>query len=114
MKTIYFNELPLDKMDQEFLYFLDDLREAFGKPIRVNSSYRDPNYNETVGGVKRSAHTEIPCKAVDIHVENSRDRYTLVSLAIGMGARRIGIGETFLHIDQSTEKVQDVIWTYYK
>lgn len=115
-KVQHFNEEEFrdaEKMDKEFVYWLDDLREAFGKRIYINSSYRDPAYNESVGGAPNSAHTEIPCKAADIRVENTRDRFLLVSLAIGMGCERIGIGETYLHIDFSDEKPKRVMWTYY-
>lgn len=102
------------KMDPEFLEWLENLREEFGRSIRINSSYRDPNHNESVGGVSKSAHTEIPCRAVDIHCPDSKYRYALVLLAGALGCRRIGVGETFVHLDFSTEKTQDVLWTYYK
>lgn len=102
------------KMDSEFIEFLDELREEFGKPIKLNSTYRDPSKNEKVGGVSRSAHTEIPCKAADIHCGNSADRHKLMGIAKRMGCVRIGVGETFLHFDFSTLKPQNVTWTYYK
>ena len=35
---------------------LDPVREAYGKPIYVNSGYRCPKHNEAVGGVPRSQH----------------------------------------------------------
>lgn len=35
---------------------LDPLREAYGKPIRVNSGYRSPELNKAVGGAKNSHH----------------------------------------------------------
>ena len=35
---------------------LDPLREKYGKPVMVNSGYRCPNHNLTVGGVKNSQH----------------------------------------------------------
>ena len=35
---------------------LDPLREAYGKPIYVNSGYRCEKHNEVVGGVPRSQH----------------------------------------------------------
>lgn len=103
-----------DKMDPEFLEWLDHLRETYGKPIRINSSYRDPLHNEAVGGVTRSAHTEIPCKAVDIHCTSSAERMKLVELALELHCRRIGIGSNFVHLDFSTEKPDNVMWTYYK
>ena len=35
---------------------LDPLREAYGKPIKVNSGYRCPALNKAVGGSKTSSH----------------------------------------------------------
>lgn len=53
---------------------LDPLREAYGKPIRVNSGYRCPELNRAVGGSARSSHME--GRAADItggsSVENQR------------------------------------------
>ena len=36
---------------------LDPLREAWGRPIHVNSGYRCPELNRLVGGVPHSQHT---------------------------------------------------------
>lgn len=46
---------------------LDPLREAKGKPIRVNSGYRGPDANRAVGGSSTSQH----CKgeASDIEID---------------------------------------------
>ena len=35
---------------------LDPLREKYGKPIKVNSGYRCPKHNLTVGGATQSQH----------------------------------------------------------
>lgn len=43
---------------------LDPLREAYGKPIKVNSGYRSKSLNKAVRGVKNSQHLE--GKAADI------------------------------------------------
>lgn len=37
---------------------LDPIREAWGKPIRVNSGYRCPELNRHVGGVSNSQHVK--------------------------------------------------------
>lgn len=36
--------------------FLEDVRELLGKPIHVNSAYRAPEVNASVGGSKTSQH----------------------------------------------------------
>lgn len=43
---------------------LDPLRQAYGKPIKVNSGYRSTSLNKAVGGVSNSQHKE--GKAADI------------------------------------------------
>lgn len=43
---------------------LDPLREAYGKPVIVNSGYRCPALNKAVGGEKNSQHMN--GEAVDI------------------------------------------------
>ena len=37
-------------------HILDPLRDAFGKPIYINSGYRSNFVNEAVGGVSNSQH----------------------------------------------------------
>ena len=49
---------------QSLLAVLDELREDFGKPIIINSFYRDFSHNLRVGGVKTSKH--LRGAAVDI------------------------------------------------
>lgn len=49
---------------------LDPLREAWGKPIVVNSGYRCPKLNRAVGGVVRSQHTK--GEAADIRTLSNR------------------------------------------
>lgn len=43
---------------------LDPLRDAYGKPIRVNSGYRSARLNLVIGGAKNSQH--MTGEAVDI------------------------------------------------
>lgn len=43
---------------------LDPLREAYGKPIKVNSGYRSPAVNRAVGGSNSSQH--VTGQAADI------------------------------------------------
>lgn len=53
------NEPPLDvkdKLEELIKHILDPLREAYGKPIRVNSGFRSPELNKAIGGVTNSQH----------------------------------------------------------
>lgn len=114
----YFNEsefkckccgtLPPDGMDEHLLYGLDDLREHLGRPIRIVSGYRCPEYNAKVGGAKASQH--MLGRAADVRVMGlpdfginevtesiSTDRHRWYMFARG------GIGvyteQKFIHLD---------------
>lgn len=58
---------------------LDPLRTAYGKPITVNSGYRNPILNKAVGGAASSQHTT--GQAADITAgckEENRKLFTLL------------------------------------
>ncbi len=58
---------------------LDPLREAWGRPIFVNSGYRSPALNKAVGGVATSHH--LRGMAADITTGNATDNRRLYQLA---------------------------------
>jgi len=109
--TKYFKELDnLDKMDKTFLLKLDEARERAGIPFVINSAYRSPEHNAKIGGKPNSSH--LKGLAVDISVTNSRQRFIVLNALLEVGFTRIGIADTFLHVDLDNGKSKDVIWTY--
>lgn len=46
---------------------LDPLREAYGKPIYINSGYRCSELNKAVGGVSNSQHMKGQAADIDVH-----------------------------------------------
>lgn len=58
---------------------LDPLRDAYGKPIRVNSGYRSPALNAAVRGSKTSQHMK--GQAVDITGGSKQENKKLFELA---------------------------------
>ena len=50
---------------------LDYVRHMYGKPIVITSTYRSPEYNKKVGGVKNSLH--LVFNAIDFTVENKKE-----------------------------------------
>ena len=68
-----------DSVKALVLKVLQPLRDAYGKPMKVNSGYRCPQLNAAVGGVPTSQH----CKgeAADIHTGNHTESYRLARLA---------------------------------
>ena len=109
--TRYFKELDnLDKMDKTFLLRLDEARERAGIPFIINSAYRTPEHNAKIGGKPNSSH--LKGLAVDISVTNTRQRFIVLNALLEVGFTRIGIADTFIHIDLDNEKSKEVIWTY--
>ena len=97
-------------MDKKFLLKLEIAREIAGVPFKINSGYRTKEQNQKAGGVPNSSH--IKGHAADIHCNNSVSRFTIVNALLKAGLNRIGIAETFIHVDDDPDKVTNVIWTY--
>jgi uncharacterized protein YcbK (DUF882 family) len=98
------------KMHPDILEMLDEVRDKFDKPIRINSGYRSEKHNTKVGGTPNSSH--LRGLAVDIACNSSVDRYHLLNCLLDVGFNRIGIAGSFIHVDIDSEKAKDVIWTY--
>lgn len=92
------------------IHKLNKIREAFGKPMIVNSGYRCEYWNEKVGGKPNSAHRK--GTAADIQCSSSHDRLLLIRLALEVGFTRIGVGKDFIHLDVDTLLPQEVLWVY--
>ncbi|MDO4971495.1 MAG: D-Ala-D-Ala carboxypeptidase family metallohydrolase [Bacteroidales bacterium] len=65
-------------LEQLVEHILDPLREAWGKPIHVNSGYRCPRLNKEVGGSPSSQHMK--GQAADITTGNPADNRRLYHL----------------------------------
>lgn len=84
----------------------------FNKKLYVTSGARCFNHNREVGGVANSAHTR--GLAFDVHYDNSRETYMIISHLYKMGVPRIGINfaKTFVHFDIDTTLPQNVLFKY--
>lgn len=101
----------MTQMDENFLRTLDLVREYAGIPLVLNCAYRSVAYDKAKGRNGNSAHTR--GKAVDIRCNASTTRWKIVRAAIDAGIRRIGIGSTFVHLDNDDTLPQCVMWHYY-
>lgn len=76
---------------------LGRLRVAYGEPIIITSGYRCEAYNKKIKGSQDSQH----CLglAVDVGIAASVNRYRLISCALALGFRGVGIDPAFIHLD---------------
>mgnify|MGYP003650361957 CR=1 FL=1 len=93
---------------------LQKLRDELGRPIRINSAYRSPEYNQKVGGAKNSQH--LYGKAADIVVKNMNpdEVADAIEFLIEEGKLNIkGLGRynSFTHVDIRDNKAR---WDYRK
>jgi len=96
-------------MNKNFLFVLDEAREFAGIPFVINSAYRSPNHPLSV---KNPSSSHIKGLAVDIKANDNATRFKIVEALISVGFTRIGIADTFIHVDLDFDKRQNIIWTY--
>ena len=99
-----------ERMDPEFIRLLDQIRAGVGHPLPITSGFRTQAHNAKVGGKSSSAHRG--GLAADIKAITSAVRYDIVKIALQYGTKRIGIGDTFVHLDIHPTLPQNVIWLY--
>ena len=96
-------------MCEEFISMLDSCRLEAGIPFVINSGFRTASHNEAVNGVSNSVHLE--GKAADVRCTNSTDRFKIVAAALYVNIGRIGIADTFVHLDTG-DRDGPFIWLY--
>lgn len=101
----------IDDMQQSTLDMMDAVRELAGIPLVINCAYRSREYDKAKGRSGNSAH--VKGMGVDIRCNTSQNRMKILRACYKVGVRRIGIGKTFIHIDNDTSLPQDVAWDYY-
>jgi len=112
-------EMPLDVLENVKLLAiqLQKIRDYVGKPIRINSAYRNKAYNQAIKGVKTSQHilgkaaditidTFTPDEVVSI-IENMLTNEMLGGFYIG----GLGSYNTFTHVDIRDKKAR---WNFKK
>ena len=96
------------KMNPSLIIALEALRSIVGRPIHIDSGYRSPGTNESVGGVSHSQH--IMGNAADISVEGMDTWQLYVAadqlLAFRHGGVGIYPGENFIHVDVRGERAR--------
>ena len=105
------------KMNYTFLEKLDYARGLAEIPFKITSGFRTEAYQDDLTRrgyktAKKGTSPHLKGLAADISVKDSRQRYIVINSLLLAGFTRIGIADTFIHVDLDTEKSQNVIWTY--
>ena len=80
------------------LKVLDKVREHYAKPIKINSSYRSPEYNKSINGAKDSMHMRF--SAIDFSIpESLPEVYRWIDSLPESDTLGLGLYDTFIHID---------------
>lgn len=100
----------MSECSEQALKKLDDLRDFCGFPIVVNSAFRSKSYEKKNGRTGTSSH----CKGVafDLRCYDSKLRAIMVRNAFRVGFNRIGISDSFIHVDCDSDKLNPCIWLY--
>jgi len=97
------------EMDMDFIKLLQRARSIAKMPFHINSGYRCVKHNAAVGGVATSSH--LRGLAADIACRDSMQRFRIVQSLIAAGFVRIGLSDTFIHVDNDVVKPYS-LWTY--
>lgn len=99
----------ISSMDPSFLVRLDEARCLAGIPFVLTSALRSVAHERKMGRPGTSSHTL--GVAVDISCRDSVSRLRIVSALLDAGFRRIGIADTFIHVDADPDKAH-CLWLY--
>jgi uncharacterized protein YcbK (DUF882 family) len=94
-----------DTVDIELIAILEDVREHFDKPIKINSGCRCAKHNKAVGGEANSLH--MIGRAADFVVQGPSPAKVYQYLT-GKYPEQYGIGiyPTWVHADSRTTKAR--------
>ena len=99
-----------NETSEKLISLLDFIRNLIRTPMIINSGYRCKKHNKKIDGNPESEH--LSGEGADIRCENSKMRYLLIDTALSVGFRRVGIGDTFIHLGISKDRPSEVIWIY--
>lgn len=106
----FFKPEEIKGLQPSLVEMLDRLRDEAGVPLIINSGFRSEAKNAMVGGVPDSAHTT--GLACDLACTDGLSRWKIVNAALAVGFDRVGIANTFIHVDIDKSKPHPRIWLY--
>ena len=109
IEDFYCQSTGNNKMSEEFIHRLDELREACGLPFYVTSGFRDPD-GHPIEARKKAPGTHAQGIAADIAVAGGVERRAIIENALRLGFNGIGVAKSFVHVD--IRETTPVIWSY--
>ena len=100
----------LDNLSEALIRFLAQIENWSDVIIVLTSGSRCIFHNAQVKGARNSAH--LRGLAADIFCASSKDRWNIITAATTVGINRIGIGDTFVHLDIDPLLTPQRMWTY--
>jgi zinc D-Ala-D-Ala carboxypeptidase len=101
-------------MSNELITMLDDARDLAGVSFKITSGFRVESDIQRLkkAGYKVSAKSShLKGLAADIACDNST-RFKILDSLLKVGFNRIGIANSFIHVDIDPDKPPFTIWTY--
>ena len=101
-------------MSNELITMLDDARDLAGVTFKITSGFRVESDIQRLkkAGYKVSAKSShLKGLAADIACDNST-RFKILDSLLKVGFNRIGIANSFIHVDIDPDKTPFTIWTY--
>ncbi len=99
-----------DNMKPETISALVLARHYAQIPFIINSAFRTATHNAKVGGVPNSAHTK--GYAVDVST-TGKDEKKMLEAFLRFGFARVGVYDTFIHVDKDPNLPQNVAWNNF-
>ena len=86
---------------------LQVLRDHLGEPVRLNSGYRNPTYNQKIGGAPDSYHMKGQAADITVKSKSPKQLKALIEKLIAQGKMKqggIGLYPGFLHYDTGPKR----------
>lgn len=104
-----------ENMKPEFREMIDHARTLAGVPFKVTSGFRTQEHHNSIYkklGRKPTNSAHLRGYASDIAVSSGSNKYAILRACIMAGFNRIGIADSFIHVDCDPSLPQNVVWTY--
>ena len=95
-------------MNPDFMDILQNIRDDYGRPLKITSGYRATTHPEELKKGSPGAHSH--GRAVDIAMPVYA--FELVAIALKLGIIGIGISKGFIHLDVATHATRPKLWGY--